>query len=184
MAHASYHPGAVREKETGMRRHPHQPQPNESRLGGISVSTQSEFQRCPPISGAHFDREVLPPISREHFVTETVPPISGARFVPPRDATTLSGAHFDREVLPPNSRAHFVTETGVAPTTPPTIYATTAWCAVPPSIKGCQFQAVVAPTIVAKNRNHRERTTLMERIQFQEPKLEEKNPQDSIPSPR
>ena len=94
-----------------MRRHPHQPQPNESRLGGISVSTQSEFQRCPPISGAHFDREVLPPISRAHFVTETVPPISGARFVPPRDATTLSGAHFDREVLPPNSRAHFVTET-------------------------------------------------------------------------
>ena len=91
-----------------MRRHPHQPQPNESRLGGISVSTQSEFQRCPPISGAHFDREVLPPISRAHFVTETVPPISGARFVPPRDATTLSGAHFDREVLPPNSRAHFV----------------------------------------------------------------------------
>ena len=111
MAHASYHPGAVREKETGMRRHPHQPQPNESRLGGISVSTQSEFQRCPPISGAHFDREVLPPSSRAHFVTETVPPISGARFVPPRDATTLSGAHFDREVLPPNSRAHFVTET-------------------------------------------------------------------------
>ena len=164
-----------------MRRHPHQPQPNESRLGGISVSTQSEFQRCPPISGAHFDREVLPPISRAHFVTETVPPIRGARFVPPRDATKISGAHFDREVLPPNSRAHFVTGTGVAPTTPPTIYRVVRGT---PIDKGLRFQAVVAPTMVAKNRNHRERTTLMERIQFQEPKLEEKNPQDSIPCPR
>ena len=178
MAHASYHPGAVREKETGMRRHPHQPQPNESRLGGISVSTQSEFQRCPPISGAHFDREVLPPISRAHFVTETVPPmwrtLRPTQRALPRKANHASGNespgfNFKRWLLQPPPQPHML---------PP------RRARYPMSIKGCQFQAVVAPTMVAKNRNHRERTTLIERIQFQEPKLQEKNPQDSIPSPR
>ena len=128
MAHASYHPGAVREKETGMRRHPHQPQPNESRLGGISVSTQSEFQRCPPISGAHFDREVLPPISRAHFVTETVPPMW----------RTLRPT---QRALPRDERRTLRSRSVAPPTTPPNHICYHR------VVRG----TVVAPTMVAKN---------------------------------